>query len=142
MIARRAMLGGSTFGSMLAAWLPSDAAGAEGTAQQLSDKSVEDVATAIDRLRAEVQKQQTFWEIEPVRQQQKLFLRASSKFPDFIDVGTDIWQQVHDWHVRYNQPTSIGRDPLGRLTIMLMSTTLVMRTDMSANYVGLGYDNR
>ena len=142
MIGRRAMLGGSTLGSMLAGWRPTEADGAEGTAQQLSDKSVEDVAAAIDRLRAEVQKQQTFWEIEPVRQQQKLFLRATSKFPDFIDVGTDIWQQVYDWHVRYNQPMSIGRDPLGRLTIMLMSTVLVMRPDLAASFVGLAYDNR
>ena len=142
MVSRRAMLGGGTFGSLLASWLPLDAAGAAGVAQPLSDKSVENVVAAIDRLRAEVQKQHTYWEIEPVRQQQKLFLRASSKFPDFIDVGTDVWQQVYDWHVRYNQPISIGHDPVGRLTIMLMSTTLIMRPDMSASYVGLGYDNR
>ena len=147
MIGRRAMLGGTTLGSMLTAWLPADAAAAhavagDAAAQQLSDRSVEDVAAAIDRLRIDVQKPQTFWEIEPVRVQQKAFLRTASKLPDFVDVGTDIWLQVYDWHVRYNQPMSIGRDPLGRLTILLMSTTLIMRPDLAANYVGPGYDNR
>jgi hypothetical protein len=144
MIGRRAMLGTTTLGSMLAALLPAtgDGADVEPAAQQASEKSVEDVAAAIDKLRAELQKQQTFWELDLVRQQQKTFLRTTGKLPDFLEVGTDIWQQVYDWHVRYQQAMSISRDTQGRLTIMVMSTTVIMRTDLGANYVGLAYDNR
>ena len=144
MIGRREMLGTTTLGSMLAAFLPAtvDGADVERAAQQASEKSVEDVATAIDKLRAELQKQQTFWELDLVRQQQKTFLRATGKLPDFLEVGTDIWQQAYDWHVRYQQPMTISRDTQGRLTILVMSTTVVMRTDLTPNYVGIAYDNR
>ena len=143
MISRRAVLGTTTLGSMVAAFLPVTA-GADGepAGQPASEKSVEDVAAAIDKLRSELQKQQTFWELEPVRQQQKTFLRATSKLPDYLEVGTDIWQQVYDWHVRYQQPMTITRDNQGRLTIMVMSTTVIMRTDLTPSYVGLAYDNR
>ena len=144
MIGRRMLLGTTTLGSMLAAFVPATADGAdvEPAGQQASEKSVEDVAAAIDKLRAELQKQQTFWELEPVRQQQKTFLRATGKLPDFLEVGTDIWQQAYDWHVRYQQPMTISRDTQGRLTILVMSTTVVMRTDLTPNYVGIAYDNR
>jgi hypothetical protein len=143
MIGRRAMLGTTTLGSIVAAFLPATgSANLEPRAPEASDKSVEEVAAAIDKLRAELQKQQTFWELEPVRQQQKAFLRAASKLPDFVEVGSDIWQQVYDWHVRYQQPMTISRDNQGRLTIMVMSTMVIMRTDLTPNYVGLAYDNR
>jgi hypothetical protein len=144
MIGRRSMIGTTTLGSMVAALLPAPTASgnAEPAAQQASEKSVEDVAAAIDRLRAELQKQQTFWELEPVRQQQKTFLRAASKLPDYLEVGVDIWQQVYDWHVRYQQPMTISRDNQGRLTIMVMSTMVIMRSDLTPAYVGLPYDNR
>ena len=143
MIGRREILGTTTLGSMVAALLPAtDAAAAEPAAQQPTEKSIENIATAIDRLRAELQKQQTFWELEPVRQQQKVFLRNAGKMPDFLDVGSDVWQQVYDWHVRYQQPMTISRDNQGRLTIMVMSTMVIMRPDLSPSYVGLAYDSR
>ena len=143
MIGRRAMLGTTTLGSIVAAFTPAtDGAGSEPAAQQASEKSVEDVAAAIDKLRTELQKQQTFWELEPVRQQQKVFLRIAGKFPDFLEVGTDVWQQAYDWHVRYQQPMTIGRDNQGRLTIMVMSTMVIMRPDLIPGFVGLAYDNR
>ena len=143
MIGRRAMLGTTTFGSMIAAFLPAtDGADGEPAAQQASEKSVEDVAAAIDKLRTELQKQQTFWELEQVRQQQKTFLRTSGKLPDFLEIGSDIWLQVYDWHVRFQQPMTIGRDNQGRLTILVLSTTVIMRPDLTPNYVGIAYDNR
>jgi hypothetical protein len=57
-------------------------------------------------------------------------------------VGTDIWQDVYDWHVRYNQPMTISRDAQGRMTIMVMTTMVIMRPDLGATYIGLPYDNR
>jgi hypothetical protein len=67
----------------------------------------------------------------------------TGKFPDYIDVGIDVWQQVYDWHVRYRQPLNIGRNAEGRYTIVLMTTTVVMRADLNAgSYIGLPYDSR
>jgi hypothetical protein len=93
-------------------------------------------------VRDEIARQHSFSEIAAVREQARTFLRANGKFPDFIEVGTDIWQQVYDWHVRFQQPISVGRTPEGRYTILLLATTVVMRPDMPPNFIGLPYDNR
>jgi hypothetical protein len=50
---------------------------------------------------------------------------------------------VYDWHVRYRQPLNIGRNAEGRYTIVLMTTTVVMRPDLLAgSYIGAPYDSR
>jgi hypothetical protein len=64
----------------------------------------------------------------------------NTKTPDFIEVGTDIWHNIYDCHIRYGQPATIGRDTVGRPTIMVMTTTVIMRADLGVNYVGLPYD--
>ena len=93
-------------------------------------------------MRAEIARQYTFWEITAVRDQLRTFLRANGKFPDFIETGADIWQQVYDWHVRFQQPIALGRTPEGRYTILLLATSVVMRPDMAPGFIGLPYDNR
>ena len=75
-----------------------------------------------------------------MREQMQTFLRANLKFPDFIEVGSDVWQRVYDWHVRFQQPISLGRTAEGRYTILLQATTVVMRPDMASGFIGLGYD--
>ena len=65
-----------------------------------------------------------------------MFLRTTGKFPDFIEVGIDVWQQVYDWHVRYQQPLTVGRNAEGRYTIMLMATMVVMRVETHAGLCG------
>ena len=72
----------------------------------------------------------------------KTFLRQTGKYPDYIEVGTDIWHQVYDWHVRYQQPLTVARSPEGRYTILLYSTQVIMRTELAASYIGQAYDNR
>ena len=49
------------------------------------------VASALDRLRDEARRRRVFWELEPIRQHQRTFLRTFNKYPDVIEVGTDIW---------------------------------------------------
>ena len=45
----------------------------------------------------------------------KTFLRQAGKYPDYIEVGTDVWHQVYDWHVRYQQPMTVARSRGGAL---------------------------
>jgi hypothetical protein len=144
-ISRRTVLNGTALGSVLAALAPEAAVEARGgeALQAPSERAIEDATKAIASLRDEMRRQESFWEIAPVRDQFKAFLRSTGKFPDYIDVGIDVWQQVYDWHVRYRQPLNIGRNPEGRYTIVLMTTTLVMRPDLNAgSYIGLPYDSR
>ena len=81
-------------------------------------------------------------EILGVRKSQVDFLRANSKFPDFIDVAIDVWLSIYDWHVRMQQPMVLGRDNNGRYTMMFNFTTLVLRPDAVPTFIGIPYDNR
>ena len=50
------------------------------------------------------------------------------------------WFAIHDWHVRWLQQMSVGRDGLGRYTIVLDGTFVVMRPELPPSFVGLPYD--
>jgi len=143
MIPRRNLLAGGALAGALAAALEGEAAAepVAGTAE-VSDAAVDRVARAISGIENEVRIQRQFTEIAAVRDAQKTFLRGNGKFPDFIDVGLDVWLAAHDWHVRWQQPLSLGRDAQGRYTLTLLGTTLVMRIDATANFIGIPYDGR
>ena len=100
------------------------------------------VARAVQAVRDEIARQGSFWELTPVRDQVRTFLRSNGKFPDFIEVGSDVWQQVYDWHVRFRQDITLGRTSDARYTIKLMETNLIMRSDLTPGYIGLPFDNR
>jgi len=135
MVNRRAIVGG-LLGGLVGTTVPRAAAA------DAESCDVGPVAAAVDRLRDELRRQRVFWELEPIRHHQKTFLRAFGKYPDFLEVGIDVWQDVYDWHIRYNQPMTIARDAQGRMTIMVMTTMVVLRPDLTPNFIGLPYDNR
>ena len=145
MISRRSVLGAPTFGGLLASLAPPAVPEAAAAAPQV-EQAMEAVGRAVhdlrDSLRDELRRQTTFWELAPIRDATKNFLRAAGKFPDFIEVGTDIWHQVYDWHVRYQQPLNIGRNAEGRYTMTLMGTMLIMRVEVQPTFVGIPFDNR
>ena len=145
MVHRRAVITGTVLGGALSA-LASPAEGSQAGGGQAdcrnSDRLMDEVAKAVRAVRDELAREQSFWELDAVRQQTRTFLRANGKFPDLLEVGSDVWQRVYDWHVRFQQPINLGRTPEGRYTILLLATTLVMRPDMDPGFIGLGYDNR
>ena len=57
-------------------------------------------------------------------------------------MGSDLWFNAYDWHVRWRQPITIGRDAMGRTTLQLLQTGLVLRPDSAANFMSLPYDAR
>jgi hypothetical protein len=139
MMNRRAVITGTMLaGATSALGAP---AGAQ-TANQISDRIVEEVARAVQAVRDEIKRQYEFSDIAPVRAQTASYLRANGKFPDFIEVGTGIWQDVYDWHVRFQQPISLGRTAEGRYTILLMTTNVILRPDLAPGFVGVPFDNR
>ncbi len=139
MIARRELLSGTALGGLLGAGRAAEAG--DGAPQDRMDLS--GVVKALEALRATLIDTRTFSEIADVRDRQKQYLRQAGKLPDFIEVGVDVWFDVYDWHVRNLQPATIGRDAVGRYTIGLMETVLIMRPDLpSARYIGVPYDNR
>ena len=142
MISRRHVLGGTTIGSLLASFGPGAEPAAAAVIQKDDAAAIEDVARTLKDLNTELRRQNSFWELDAIRAPIQQFLRNTGKFPDFLEVGTDIWQQIYEWHVRHMQPFTIGRTTEGRYTIVLLATLCIMRTELPANYVGTPYDNR
>jgi hypothetical protein len=140
MLARRRMLGTTLFGGLLSVTIPA----ASEAGDQTSDRQVMEVVDALREIRKalESQPQASFAEIAGVRQKQVDYLKATNKFPDFIDVGLDVWFAVHDWHIKHLQQMVLGRDSSGRYTITLLSTQLVMRPDLVPSFISAPYDNR
>ena len=137
---RREMMGGGFLAGVAAMIAPK----VEAAGQQDSDDTT--VARAIDKLREAVERQQDACFLGPcnaikqVRSAQLVFLKANQKFPDFIDVGTDLWHEVWDWHVKNQQQIGITRLPDGRYGLGFMFTTLVMRPENPGSYISFGYD--
>ena len=107
-----------------------------------------DTAAVLRDILEEIRKQRTSCRagdcttIEQIRGQQRFFIKANNKYPDYIDVGIGPWEDVYDWHVRFAQPLNITRTPDGRYAMMFMFTNIVLRPEMLANYIGLGYDKQ
>jgi hypothetical protein len=148
MVHRRAVITGTVLGGALSALTESVEAAGPQSAQDRQDRLVQDrlleeIAKAVRSVRDEIERQNLFGEIAAVRDPLRTFLRANGKFPDFIEVGSDVWQQVYDWHVRFQQPIALGRTAAeGRYTILLLATNIVMRPDMAPGFIGVPFDNR
>jgi hypothetical protein len=142
MVHRRTVLTGGILGGTLSALAVAPEPAGAAAGGQGSDRIVQEVERAVRSVRDELRHQYEFWEIEPVREQMRTFLRANGKFPDFVEVGADVWQRVYDWHVRFQQPISLGRTAEGRYTILLIATNVIMRPDLMPGYIGLPFDGR
>jgi hypothetical protein len=154
MLARRRMLGTTLFGGLLGSAIPASLSARSRTAAeaeagpseqstQMSDNQVTKIVDALkDVSRAIEAPPGAFVEILPIRQKQMDYLRSTNKFPDFIDVGLEIWFAVHDWHIKHLLQPALGRDANGRYTIALMGTQLVMRPDLVPTFISAPYDSR
>jgi hypothetical protein len=108
------------------------------------DDSSEAAARAVDRLRTSFEQQSSpstaEGAIAQIRQQQRAFIRANQKYPDFMEVGLSVWEDVYDWHVRYQQPLNATRLADGRYVLTFMFTNLILRPDLAVEYIGFGFD--
>jgi hypothetical protein len=135
MIDRRSVINGG-FLAGLAAFQP-------GQQSRSSSASVDDglTAKALSDLTGTIQRGlDTSPELAHIREQQRVFLRANQKFPDFIEIGITVWESVYDWHVRHQQPLTVARTAEGRYAMTVAFTTLILRPDFVDNYVGTGMD--
>lgn len=75
-----------------------------------------------------------------IREAQRVFFKNTGRFPDFIDVGFNVYQAVIDWLIAMQQPVTMNRIADGRYSVAFIGSTVVLRADFSDNYVGQGYD--
>ena len=106
----------------------------------------EQTARAVNHLRETFERQfeQVYsgkWRgVSRVRHQQRTWLTATRKYPDFIEIGLDVWDNVYDWHVAFQQPLNVTRLADGRYAMAFMFTTLLLRPDVSPDFVGYPFD--
>jgi hypothetical protein len=68
------------------------------------------------------------------------YLKANGKFPDYCEVGIDVFYDIYDWHIKNHLAPEIGRVLENRLSIKLMFTQLVVRYELNGNHVGIPFD--
>ena len=68
------------------------------------------------------------------------YAKVSGKFPDWCEVGLEVFYDVYDWHVRHQQQIQITRIADQRLAIQFMFTQLILRWENVETYVGTPYD--
>ena len=137
MMERRDMVGGG-LAAGLAALLPPGSA--EAAAQREGNDAL--VAEAVNGVRQAINALQVgpWRRVNELREQQRIWLRANHRYPDFIEIGIDIWDALYDWHVRYQQPISMTRTTDGRYVMTFMFTTFILRPDVTADYIGPPFD--
>ena len=143
MVQRRNLLGGGMAAGLVAAFTAAVDAAPQQARKDPGDATAESkIADAIDKLRDALEHQLESAEVAQIRAQQRTFLKANQKFPDYMDVGIDIWDRMHDWHVRTRQPLTIIRTNDGRYGMVFGVTTLLLLPQQVGTYVSWGYDNR
>jgi hypothetical protein len=140
MVERRDVIGGGLAAGLVAAF--GGPAGAQARRDPTEDVAELKVADAIDKLRQSIEHQHESAEVSQIRSQQRTFLKANQKFPDFIDVGIDVWERIEDWHVKTRQPLTIVRTNDGRYAMTFLTTTLILQPQQVGAYISWGYDNR
>ena len=140
MVERRDVIGGG-LAAGLSAWLGTASGEA---AQRDSAGSASDAATAraVDALRHLLEGRHESPDVDQIRAQQKAFLKSNQKFPDFIDIGIDVWERLHDWHIKTGQSLVVLRTVDGHYAIAFPGSTLVLQPQQAGGYVSWGYDIR
>jgi hypothetical protein len=137
----------SVIGAGLAAGIGA-AAGVEAAPQtQMQEKLLTEIVGVLNQLRRDMvqwrdQTGPAYGIVETIRRQQRTFLKAAQKYPDYMDVGLRAWEAIADWHARFGLQWNVTRQPDGRYATNFMLTTLILRPEQSEDYVSLPYDSR
>lgn len=77
-----------------------------------------------------------------IRQAQRQFLKGNQKYPDFIEVGADVWDELVDWHVATTRQLNVTLRTDGRYSMPFLQSTVIQRVDYSDEQVGVPFDTR
>ena len=80
--------------------------------------------------------------IGKIRQSQRQFLKGNQKYPDFLEVGADVWDELVDWHVTTTRPLNVTVRTDGRYSMPFLQTTIILRVDYTDDQVGVPFDTR
>jgi hypothetical protein len=78
--------------------------------------------------------------VAQLRDRQRQFYRINQRFPECIDVGIRVFEQMQDWHIRHLRPLNINRGGDGRWQMDFILSVLVLKHELPENEIGQPYD--
>ena len=141
MMNRRDMLSAGLLGGLAPA--------GEGAVQDQSDVVLRDglrnLDSSIDEFRDRLEgslrgNSMNYGGVAQVKNEVMRYLKASGRFPEYLDIGVALFFDIYDWHVRNQQQIQIARIADQRMAIQFMFTQLVLRWENAEGYIGQAYD--
>jgi hypothetical protein len=124
-----------------------EAAGASGqdvTAEREIARTLREIRDELVAMRRDMasSRMPTSPSIAVIRRNQRQFLKSNQKFPDYMEIGAGVWDDLVDWHVRTLRQVNITQRADGRYTMPFLQTHVILRVDYDDETVGLGFDQR
>jgi hypothetical protein len=143
MVTRRELITAGVAGSLTAS--PSAAASPALEAQDANREGQREIARQIGAVedvlqRAYLTSSLAHGYVGKIRQYMDQFLRANSKFPDFFEIGSDVFMDLYDWHVKNRQQLTVSRTGDGRYAMQFMFSSMILRPEQDPKYIGYPYD--
>jgi hypothetical protein len=139
MLSRRDLLMSGALASSLRPGEPA-AAQMQRSSQAGGDPVDQDLHEIRDALRDLLQRLTPSRDVTEIRDKQRLHFKLTQKFPDFIDIGIQVWERLYTWHLENKLPLKAVRTPEGRMEMEFMFTTLLLRSDIPDTQIGVAYD--
>jgi hypothetical protein len=80
--------------------------------------------------------------IPKLREAYTLYWKTNGKFPEFCEIGIDVFYDLYDWHIKNALPIPVSRTADGRMVITFMYTQLIVRVDQIPGYIGVPFDRQ
>ena len=143
MVSRRELITAGVAGTLTAA--PSAHSLASGEEQEANREGQREIAKQIQEVEgvlrsAHLSSSLSHGFVGRLRADMETFLRANSKFPDFIEIGTAVFYDLYDWHVKHGQQLTVTRLGDGRYALQFMFTSLILRPEQDRNHIGIPFD--
>ena len=141
MLNRRDMLAAGLLGSLA----PEGGAVAQDQGELILRDGLKNLDTSLDEFKNSVEgglrgNSMNAGGVGLVKNELMRYLKQSGKFPEYCDIGTSIFFDVYDWHVRMQQQIQISRMADQRMAIQFMFTQLILRWENAETYVSSAYD--
>jgi hypothetical protein len=137
MLSRRDLLMSGALASRLR---PAEADALQRGAPPANDAGVQDGLRAIGGALQELHRLTDSPEVKQIRDRQRFHFKQNQKFPEYIDIGIDVWDRLITWHLENKLELKAGRTPSGRMEMDFLFTRLVLRADVAETMISNPYD--
>ena len=141
MISRREVVTAGVLGTLAGASAPAEAMDQDTPESRALAAGFKNLKDSVDSLKRSLdENSMSIGLLGNVRTKLEQFLRSNGRFPNYCDIGTAVFYDVYDWHVKHQQQIQIMRLADDRMAIQFMFTQLILRWENVQTYVSEPYD--